>query len=111
MFDINAQIAIQNHVEKFNSFSDNDKMHIDPNTVLFLRDELLRTNKYCKELNFIGNSIMNMNVSSTGEEEETNDNNEFVKIYDARISLRNKVEYFYVAHITSDRASGSKILL
>jgi hypothetical protein len=109
LYDYNTERAIADHVNQFNTFSDNQRLKIDADVVLFLRNSLLQTNKRCQELNFIGNTVTNMNIVSN-EEDSRNDKNNFVKIYDVRASLKNKVEYFDVAHITSDRASGSRIL-
>ena len=102
VFDNVSDEAIYNHVDQFNSFSESQSLFVQNETVLQLRDELLRTNRFCKELNFIGNIVTSLDTES--------DNNKFVKVYDVRTSLRNKVEYFDVAHIACDHATGEKIL-
>ena len=104
IFDDSSDQAIFEYVNRYNNFLPNQKAFLQEEFITMMRNELIEHNAYCKELNFIGNVVKNLNPEGT----DANDN--FQMIYDVRARLRNKVEYFDVAHVTNDRFTGNKVL-
>jgi hypothetical protein len=104
VFDEESDRLIFDFVHRYNNFSENQKLFLQEEFILMMRDSLKETNKFCKDLNFIGNVVDNLN----GENIDVNDR--FKLIYDVRASLKNKVQYFDVASVTYDRHTGHKVL-
>ena len=104
VFDDQSDQAIFEYVNRYNNFSANQKQFLQEEFILMMRDSLKETNPFCKELNFIGNVVNSLNPDNT------NANDKFKMIYDVRASLKNKVQYFDVAHVTNDRFTGNKVL-
>jgi hypothetical protein len=104
VFDEESDRLIFDFVHRYNNFSENQKLFLQEEFILMMRDSLKETNKFCKDLNFIGNVVDNLN----GENIDVNDR--FKLIYDVRASLKNKVQYFDVASVTYDRYTGHKVL-
>ena len=104
VFDEESDRIIFDYVNRYNNFSENQKLFLEEEFILMMRDSLKLTNKFCKDLNFIGTVVDNLN------DKDTNANDRFKMIYDVRASLKNKVQYFDVASVTYDRYSGHKVL-
>ena len=104
VFDDVSDKLIFDFVHRYNNFSENQKNFLQEEFILMMRDSLKVTNKFCKELNFIGNVVDNLN------NDNTNANDRFKLIYDVRASLKNNVQYFDVANVTYDRYTGNKVL-
>ena len=104
VFDEESDRLIFDFVHRYNNFSENQKLFLQEEFILMMRDSLKETNKFCKDLNFIGNVVDNLN----GENIDVNDR--FKLIYDVRASLKNKVQYFDIASVTYDRYTGHKVL-
>ena len=76
---------------------------MDTEIAMFLRNELIRINPFCAQLNFVGSYIQSL-------EDETNINYIVRNQKHLIASLKSEVEYFDVANITVDRATGAKVL-
>jgi hypothetical protein len=100
VFDYIVQEALSNHIEGLNSKKRNVLYFVEVDIAIFIRDELLRVNPFCQNLNAIGNYI-----------EALDDPEEVIYNQPNLIaSLKSKVDYFDVANITVDRSNGKKIL-
>ena len=100
VFDYIVQEALSNHIEGLNSKKRNVLYFVEVDIAIFIRDELLRVNPFCQNLNAIGNYL-----------EALDDPEEVIYNQPNLIaSLKSKVDYFDVANITVDRSNGEKIL-
>ena len=78
-------------------------------TALRLRDELLAINPYCKELQFVGSIISQLSDENIHNITPAT----FERLRRATIveaSLGHAVQYFDVAHLTADRATGARVV-
>ena len=78
-------------------------------TALRLRDELLAINPYCKELQFVGSIISQLSDENIHNITPAT----FERLRRATIveaSLGHAVQYFDVAHLTADRATGERVV-
>jgi hypothetical protein len=78
-------------------------------TALRLRDELLAINPYCKELQFVGSIISQLSDENIQNITPAT----FERLRRATIveaSLGHAVQYFDVAHLTADRATGARVV-
>jgi hypothetical protein len=72
---------------------------LNTDIAMALRNELLAINPYCKELQFVGSIINEMDARQAPISAEV-----------VNASLRNAVQYFDVAHLTEDRATGERVV-
>jgi hypothetical protein len=72
---------------------------LSTDNALQLRDELLRINPYCRDLRFVGSVLSRMDNDGVAVSAEV-----------VNASLRNEVQYFDVAHLTEDRATGERVV-
>lgn len=103
VFDQNIQQALSNHIDGINSKKKDVVYFVKTDIAIFLRDELLKVNPYCKTLNFVGNYIQSLEDETDLQYVMQNQKKLFAK-------LKSEVEYFDVANIAIDRATGGKLL-
>jgi len=110
VFDHVSGEAIKNHVEHLNDMTNNTSRQINNEFVVFLKNQLLISNHYCRDLQFIG-SVLQQIENTNENQRDTNVNQTNEQIFrNLTARLRNQVSYFDVAHMTNDRANGILIL-
>ena len=93
--------------EEESSSSNFPQLSVD--TALRLRDELLAINPYCKELQFVESIISQLSDENIHNITPAT----FERLRCATIveaSLGHAVQYFDVAHLTADRATGARVV-
>jgi Helitron helicase-like domain at N-terminus len=96
IFDHIADEAITNHALSINS----EAHIIYPEVAKYIKEQLLKSNPYCQDLNFIGRILDETDALPFDAQ-----NDGIV-----RARLRNEVQYFDVAHFSNDRATGPRVL-
>jgi hypothetical protein len=65
VFDDFIQQALSNHIDGINCKRKNVVYFVDTEICIFLRNELMKVNPYCQELNFVGNYIQSIEDDTT----------------------------------------------
>jgi len=128
MFDKYCDDAVSEHIKKLNknnSIQENNEkdiayenhknkmMLVNEDFLFTIKKELLKSNKYCQELKFIGDvltQIDDTNINDNYNNENTNKVQDERDMKYMKAQLVNKVQYFDVAQILHERTTGQKII-